>query len=173
MLVSMTDEDVAERTALDADDRALAIPRAGHAVVAHALGADVVSVEIDVDTGNGNTETRDEIADKIENLGVCVAGFKAELAFTAKELRLSKKLAAHTVRSTRDYQQIQKLLLRLPEVERLGALVEGFRLADVTLKANADVVHRIADMLFARRFSGNARIERDELSGLFAGDGRS
>ena len=41
--------------ALDADDRDLAIHEAGHA---RALGADFVSVENDVDTGNGTTRSR-------------------------------------------------------------------------------------------------------------------
>ena len=70
-LLSMTDDDdeVAESNALDADDRALAVHEAGHAAVAHAFGAGVVSVEIEVASGNGETVHGREIAN-IENLAV-------------------------------------------------------------------------------------------------------
>jgi hypothetical protein len=159
---------IAVSKALNADERAAAIHEAGHAVVAHALGADVLFVEMDVGTGNGASRSRN-LGDNSKTLAVLVAGYKAELALAAQELNLSKMLAAHAVRPKRDYQQMQELLLRLPELERLAVLVEGFALADEKLKANADVVNRIADALFARRFEDKARIEGDELHVLLAG----
>jgi hypothetical protein len=170
--VSMTDDadKIALSKALDADERAAAIHEAGHAVVAHALGADVLFVEMDVRTGNGASRSRN-LGDNSKTLAVLVAGYKAELAFAAHELRLSKMMAAHAVRPTHDYQEIQELLLRLPELERLAALVEGFRLADEKLKANADVLLRIADALFVRRFADKARIEGSELAALLASVG--
>lgn len=167
MPVSMTDdaEKIALSNALDADERAAAIHEAGHTVVAHALGADVLFVEMDVGTGNGASCSR-ALGDNSKTLAVLVAGYKAELAFG--ELNLSKMFAAHAVRPKHDYQQMQELLLRLPEVERLAVLVEGFRLADEKLTANANVVIRIGDTLFARRFEDKARIEGDELAALLA-----
>jgi hypothetical protein len=153
--------------ALDADERAAAIHEAGHAVVAHALGADVLFVEMDVETGNGASCSRN-LGDNSKTLAVLVAGYKAELAFATHELILSKMLTTPAVRPQRDYQQMQELLLRLPEVERLAALVEGFKLADEKLKDNGDMVHRIADALFARRFEDEARIEGNELDVLLA-----
>jgi hypothetical protein len=41
-------------------------------------------------------------------------------------------------------------------------------LADEKLKANEDVVSRIAEALFERRFADKARIEGEELAALFA-----
>lgn len=162
------DHNVAVSNSLDADERAQAVHEAGHAAVAHALGADVVSVEIDVRTGNGASCSR-TFSDPIKTLAVLVAGYKAELAFAARELELSKMMTAHAVRPTHDLQQMQELLSRLPEVERLPALVEGFRLADEKLQAKAVVVGNIADALFARRFADKARIEGEELAALLAG----
>jgi hypothetical protein len=153
--------------ALDADERAAAIHEAGHAVVAHALGADVSFVEMDVGTGNG-ASCSEKLGDNSKTVAILVSGYKAELAFSAHELNLSKMFAAHAVRPTRDYQQMQELLLRLPELERLPTLVEGFMLADEKLKANGDVVNRIANALFARRREDKTRIEGAELDGLLA-----
>lgn len=65
-----------------------------------------------------------------------------------------------------DSKQMQDLLLRFPEAERLAALVEGLRLADEKLKAKEVVVRRIADVLFARRYEVKARIESKELATL-------
>lgn len=126
MPVSMTDDadKIAVSNALDADERAAAIHEAGHAVVAHALGADVSFVETDVGTGNGVSCSRN-LGDNSKTLAVLVAGYKAEVAFAAHELNLSKMLAAHAVRPKLDYQQMQEPLLRLPEVERLAALVKA------------------------------------------------
>lgn len=165
--------DVTSGGALDADERALAVHEAGHAAVARALGADVVFVEIDVGTGNGASCSR-TCADDIKTLAVLAAGHKAENAFAAKDVTASKVLSAHAVRSAHDLRRMEELLSRLPEVERGEALAEGFTLADETLKSNADVVHRIADALFARRWSrsdGKVRIEGDELVALLAGAG--
>lgn len=162
------DEDtVSVSIALDADERAAAIHEAGHAVVAQALGADVSFVEMDVGTGNGASCSR-ALGDNSKTLAVLVAGYKAELAFATHELMLSNMLTAHAVRPQHDYQQMQELLLRLPEMERLAALVEGFKLADEKLKANVVIVHRIADALFSRRFEDKARIEGNELDVLLA-----
>ena len=68
-----------------------------------------------------------------------------------------------------DSKQMQELLLRLPEAERLAALVKGFELADEKLKANELAVRKIADTLFARRFTDDARIEGHELITLLGG----
>ena len=160
MPVSMTDDEDAinEINALDADDRALAIHEAGHAVVARALGAEVVFVEIDVRTGNGGSRSS-VFADNIKNLAVCVAGHKAEHAFAALALRSTRT----EERSTHDLQQMENLLLRFPEAERCAARTASYRLAAENLTANADVVHRIADELLARE-----HIEGEELAGLLA-----
>ena len=48
------DTDVTEF--IEAMDRALTVHEAGHAVVAHKLGAHVVFVEIDLQTGNGGLD---------------------------------------------------------------------------------------------------------------------
>jgi len=156
----MTDDEDAinEINALDADDRALAIHEAGHAVVARALGAEVVCVEIDVRTGNGGSRSS-VFADNIKNLAVCVAGRKAEHAFAALALRSTRT----EERSTHDLQQMENLLLRFPEAERYAARAASYRLAAENLTANADVVHRIADELLARE-----HIEGEELAGLLA-----
>jgi hypothetical protein len=164
--------------ALDADERALTIHEAGHAVVAHALGADLVLVEVfvsrpspdDGKMGGGKTCCREPFADDVKSLAVCVAGYKAELAFAADEQKLAKMLAREE-RLAGDSKQMQELLLRFPEAERLAALVKGFGLADEKLKAHEQAVRNIADTLFARRFADAARIEGDELAALLAGVG--
>jgi hypothetical protein len=54
----MEDEDDADlHNWLEAMDRALAVQEAGHTVVALALGAEVVFVEIDLATGNGGSRS--------------------------------------------------------------------------------------------------------------------
>src|SRR4051812_2229888 len=114
---------VALSYALHADERALAVHEAGHAAVAHGLGADVLSVEINLRTGGGETVTRRQFADQVSHMATLVAGYKAELAFAADELKSSEMLASHAVRSGRDYQQMQEVLLRLSEAgQRLQVL---------------------------------------------------
>lgn len=154
-VVSMTDDDDI-RNFLDAQDRALAVHETGHAVVAHALGAEVLFVEIDVGSGNGWTRSS-EFADNIKNLAICVAGCRAEHALEAAALRKTKKA---------DFRHMQKLLSRFPEAERRAARAEGYKLADVILKAKSDVVHRLAETLLACH-----RIEGEELAALLAGGG--
>jgi hypothetical protein len=170
------DEDIINvRNALDADERALTIHEAGHAAVAHALGADVVLVELyvsrpnpdDGKMGGGKTCCREPFTDGVKSLAVCVAGYKAELAFAADEQRLAEMFAREE-RLGGDAKQMQELLLRFPEAKRLAALVEGFRLADMSLQANEQAVRDIAGALFERRFADVARIEGDELAGLLA-----
>jgi hypothetical protein len=170
------DEDIINvRNALDADERALTIHEAGHALVAHALGADLVFVEVyvsrpnpdDGKMGGGKTCYREPFADDVKSLAVCVAGYKAELAFAADEQRVAKMLAREG-RLAGDSKQMHELLFRFPEAERLAALVEGFTLADVNLQANEQAVRNIADTLFERRFTDPARIEGNELAGLLA-----
>jgi hypothetical protein len=178
MPISMTNDadTIALSKALDADERATVIHEAGHAVVAHALGADLVFVEIyigrpnpdDGKMGGGKTCYREPFAKDVKSLAVCVAGYRAELTFAAEEQELSKMFEREG-RLAGDSKQMQELLFRFPEAERLAALVEGFRLADDKLKANADAVNRVADALFARRFEDKARIEGAELDGLLAG----
>jgi hypothetical protein len=142
-------------------------------VVAHWLGANVAFVEVYVSSpnpedgkmGGGKTCCREPFIDDVKSLAVCVAGYKAELAFAADEQELAK-MFARDGRLAGDYQQMQELLLRVPEMQRLPALVEGFRLADEKLKANEQAVRNIADALFARRFADEARIEGVELAVL-------
>jgi hypothetical protein len=155
------DEETDLSNFLEAMDRALAVHEAGHAVVARALDSDVLFVEIDLRTGNGEVRCS-EFADEIKNLAVCLAGCRAEHAFKAPALRSTKK---------GDFRQMRKLLSCFPESERRAARAEGYRLADVVLKANADVVRRIADELLARRWSADSavvRIEGDELKAMLS-----
>ena len=73
MPASRDDEDAINQiNALDADDRAVAIHEAGHTVVAHVLGAEVLFVEIYISSpspddgkkGGGKTGLREEMTDK-------------------------------------------------------------------------------------------------------------
>src|SRR5258705_13294668 len=113
----MTDDEDAINliNALDADDRALAIHEAGHAVVARALGAEVVFVEIDVRTGNGGS--RSVFADNIENLAVCVAGRKAEHAFAALALRSTRTAAENLTANADVVHRIADELLAREHIE--------------------------------------------------------
>jgi hypothetical protein len=143
-------------------DRALAVHEAGHTVVARALGAEVVFVEIDVATGNGGSRSSTFDDNEIKNLAVCVAGCRAE-----------HLLDAHALRKTKigDFRLMRGLLARLPETERRAARAAGYQLADETLKANADAVRKIADELLARRWKADTtvvRIEGDELIALLS-----
>jgi hypothetical protein len=115
----MTDDEdaISGINSLDADDRALAIHEAGHAVAARALGTNVVFVEINFRTGAGKTGCSEEIADKVKNLAVSVAGRKAEHAFAALALRSTRI----EERSRHDLKQMENLLLRFPEAERCAA----------------------------------------------------
>ena len=118
MPVSMTDDEDAinEINALDADDRALAIHEAGHAVVARALGAEVVCVEIDVRTGNGGSRSS-VFADNIKNLAVCVAGRKAEHAFAALALRSTRTAAENLTANADVVHRIADELLAREHIE--------------------------------------------------------
>ncbi|MBR0716555.1 hypothetical protein [Bradyrhizobium liaoningense] len=142
------DEDAVELFVADFDarDRALTIHEAGHAVVARALGADVVSVEIDLTTGYGSSRSQD-FSDQVNNLAVCVAGCRAENAFDARSPRRAK---------ISDFRKMRKLLSALPEVHRRAARAEGYRLAEATLREHADKVQRLADELMARRWKDGA-----------------
>jgi hypothetical protein len=121
---------------LDADDRALAIHEAGHAVVARALGAEVVFVEIYISSpspddgkkGGGKTGLREEMTDNIKNLAVSVVGRKAEHAFAALALRSTRT----EERSRHDLQEMENLLLRFPEAERCAARAASPRFGDIT-----------------------------------------
>jgi hypothetical protein len=140
---------------LDAEDRALAVHEAGHAVVARALGAEVAFIEIDLGTGNGSSRSGD-FADQIKNLAVCVAGCRAE--HVLKEPALGRKAKES------DRKKMRKILSSLPEAERRAARAEGYRRAEAILMGNANVVRRIAHELRTR----NGRIEGDELSALLS-----
>jgi hypothetical protein len=152
-------EIIAISNALDANDRALTVHEAGHAAVAHGLGAELCFVEIELATSNGWSRSS-VFDDNVKNLAVCVAGCRAEHAFGASSPRATK---------IGDFRDMRKILSNFPAAKRRAARAEGYRLADVTLKANADVVHRIASALFARRFEDRARIEGAELGLLLAG----
>ena len=160
----MEDDDEADlHNELEAMDRALAVHEAGHSVVAQALGAEVVYVEIDLGTGNGGSRSS-EFDDQIKNLAVCVAGCRAEHLLDAPALRKTK---------IADFRLMRELLARLPEAERHAARVAGYQLANETLKANADAVRRVADELLDRRWKADTtvvRIEGDELIALLGGE---
>jgi hypothetical protein len=142
---------------LDARDRALMVHEAGHAVVARALGADVLFVEIDLATGDGGSRSSTFDDDQIKNLAVCVAGCRAEHAFDARASRKTKK---------GDFRMMRQLLSCLPETDRRVARAEGYRLADAILKEKQTDVEDVVAELMARRWKdGTAmvRIEGDEL----------
>jgi hypothetical protein len=146
-------------TYLDARDRALTVHEAGHAVVARALGAEVVFVEIDLATGNGGSRSQN-FADQAHNLAVCVAGCRAEHAFDAPASRKTK---------IGDFRTMRKLLSELPEADRRAARAEGYRLADAILRQHAANVQRLVDELMARRWqdgTDTVRIEGGELIAL-------
>jgi hypothetical protein len=149
-------------TYLDARDRALTVHEAGHAVVARALGAEVVFVEIDLATGDGGSRSQN-FADQVHNLAVCVAGCRAEHAFDARASRKTK---------IGDFRTMRKLLSQLPEADRRPARAEGYRLADAILNQHAAKVQRLANELMARRWQDGAdtvRIDGDELIALLDG----
>jgi hypothetical protein len=144
----------------DARDRALAVHETGHTVVACALGADVLFVEIDLATGHGKSRSRTFDDDEIKNIAVCVAGCAAEHVFDARTSR-SNKIG--------DYRAMRQLLSRLPEADRRAARAEGYRLADAILRENAAKIEGIVAELMARRWSdGTAmvRIEGNDLKAL-------
>lgn len=146
----------------DARDRALTVHEAGHAVVARALGADVVFVEIDFATGNGSSRSQD-FSDQVHNLAVCVSGCRAEHAFDARSPRRTK---------ISDFRKMRKMLSALPEADRRAARAEGYRLAEAALREHAAKVQRLADVLMARRWedgTDTVRIEGDELLELLDG----
>lgn len=147
---------------LDARDRAVAVHEAGHAVVARALGAQVVFVEIDLTTGSGRSHS-ENFVEQVNNLAVCVAGCRAEHAFDARSSRGTK---------IGDFRTMRKLLSVLPETERRAARAEGYRIAEATLREHANKVRRLADELVRRRWNDGAdtvRIEEDELMALLDG----
>src|SRR5947209_2120873 len=76
---------------LDADDRALAIHEAGHAVVAQALGAEVAFVQLKMSTADGLTGLADELAQVTKKLAVCLAGSGAELIYAAARQTATKQ----------------------------------------------------------------------------------
>ncbi|KRQ98318.1 hypothetical protein CQ12_39740, partial [Bradyrhizobium jicamae] len=126
----------------DASHRALAVHEAGHAVVARALGAQVVFVEIDLMTGNGRSHSQNFV-EQVNNLAVCVAGCRAEHAFDARSSRRTK---------ISDFRKMRRLLSDLPGADRRAARAEGYRLADAMLRQHAAKAHRLADELMARRW---------------------
>ena len=145
---------------LDAADYAVATHEAGHAVVAHALGATVLFVETD-STGGGST-CANGFTEASENLAVHAAGGKAEQLLKAPTPKSKKR---------DDHARMRQELTRLPKSKRRAALAKGYELADEELTANKDVVRKIASRLFDRRFiaaDGNTRIEGDELAALLA-----
>jgi hypothetical protein len=143
---------------LEARYRALAAHEAGHTVVAHALGAQVLFVEIDLVTRDGASRSS-TFDDQTKNIAVCVAGCRAEHLLGTYGLRRSK---------IGDYRLLRKLLSNLPDRERRPARVEGYRLADETLKTNVEIVRRLADELMRQRWSEGVvvRIDGDQLSAL-------
>lgn len=147
---------------LEAMDRALAAHEAGHTVVARALGAVVLFVEIDLATGNGGSRSSKFDDDQSKNLAVCVAGCRAEHWLDERTLRKTK---------VNDFRLMRELLSLLPKAERRAARAEGYQLADRALNVNAGAVRRIADELLARRWSAETtvvRIEGDDLGNLLA-----
>lgn len=143
----------------DARDRAVAVHEAGHAVVASALGAQVLFVEIDLTTGDGRSHSQN-LVEQVNNLAVCVAGCSAEHALDARSPRRTK---------ISDFRKMRNLLSELPEADRRAARAEAYRLADVMLRQHAAKLQRLADELMARRWedgTDTVRIEGDELIAL-------
>jgi hypothetical protein len=154
------DHDIDGTAFLDADDRALALHEAGHAIVAHELGAKVVFVQLKMKTACGLTGTEKEFADDAKNLAVCVAGCMAEHVF-------AKPRRSETHKG--DFRKMLELLRRQPEGKRRAALAGAYRRASKKLRANTDAAHRIADVLLDRGrwdADGVMCIEREEFLAL-------
>ena len=159
----MEDDETILNDFLKAEARPFAVHEAGHAVVRWALGGDVLFVEIDSFTlDGGKAGWTGPFRDDIKNLAVCVAGCRAEHLLHEFTKRKAKK---------GDHKAMRVLLSHFPKSERRAARVEGYRLADEKLKANADVVGRIAAELMCRWSIRDrvARIEGGELLALLDG----
>ncbi|MGJ4899443.1 hypothetical protein ACQR2B_31015 [Bradyrhizobium oligotrophicum] len=154
----------AERTLnnfLNAEARPYAVHEAGHAVVARALGGDVLLVEMDSFTHNGGKMDCRTLFTVVEDLAVCIAGCGAEHLLDARTSRAAK---------AGDRARVRKLLAPLPEAEGCAALAEAYRLANEKLMANADGLRMIADELMRKSIKDRVvRIERDQLLLLLDG----
>ena len=95
------------------------VHEAGHAVVARALGADLLFFQIDISTGDGGARASIFDDDQIKNLAVCVARCRAEHAFDARAPRKTKQ---------GDFRMMRQLLSHVPEAARRAARAEGYRL---------------------------------------------
>jgi hypothetical protein len=158
----MEDDETILNNSLKAEARRIAVHEAGHAVVAHWLGGDVLLVEMDSYTLDGGRVVRLNEFTTIEDLAVCVAGCRAEHLLQEFTRRKTKK---------GDFTRMRELLSRLPEADRRTARAEGYRLANEKLKEHEDDVRKVADRLM-RKWSVKdriIRIERDELIALFGG----
>lgn len=145
---------------LDADDCALALHEAGHTIVAHAVGANVAFIEINLKTGDGETRC-ERLPDDIKNLAVCLAGCMSEKLFAVPRPRSTKK---------GDFRQMRELLQRLPDWQRRAARAEAYRIAEEKIRAKMDIASRIAQKLLARiDAEAKGRIEGDELAALLDG----
>jgi hypothetical protein len=142
-------------------DYPLAVHEAGHAVVAHKLGAFVESVQIDVGTGNGECRWRTfDVADQARNLAVCVAACAAERLLDARTHRDVKK---------DDRATVKEILSGLSIAESFAVLAAGYEQARETLTTHANVVRKVADELVARRTGTIVRIKGSELIELLDG----
>jgi hypothetical protein len=148
---------------LDADDRALALHEAGHAVMLHVVDVKVTFVQVKWRTADGLTGAG-EVTGDTKKLAVLLAGVCAELIFAKPRRR-------ETLEG--DFRQIRDLLMSLPDGVRRHALAEARRFAEMRLRANADTMHQIADALLDRRKCIGkdhlVRIEGEELAALLAG----
>jgi len=133
------------------------VHEAGHAVVAQALGADLLFVQIDISTSDGGARASifDDDRSKALQSALRVAG--QSMLSTARAPRKTKQ---------GDFRKMRQLLSRVPEAARRAARAEGYRLADAILKEKATTVENVVDVLMAGRWKNDTdmvRIERDEL----------
>jgi hypothetical protein len=134
---------------LDAEDRALAIHEAGHAVVALALNLHIRRVALDnVGGGSVNCATS---ADRIERIAMCAAGWKAEQRF-GTPTPMSKKRD--------DVRKMCADLAQLPLLQRRAARLQGFKLAEEKIRVSTVRLIRIADALLSHHELDHAAIER-------------
>lgn len=150
---------------LNADNRAVAVHEAGHAVVARAVGKMVKLIKINfgVRSGAGEVNCDGEVSIDRE-IAVCLAGRLSEEMFGVTTSETEKRCGEAV-------KQEQQLLAYLPDEQRGATRIGACRLADEALKAKVGVVHKIACKLLARRRIGGdvVHIEGDELIALLDG----
>jgi len=135
------------------------VHEAGHAVVAQALGADLLFVQIDISTGDGGARASifDDDRSKALQSALRVAG--QSMLSTARAPRKTKQ---------GDFRMMRQLLSRARSRAPSGASGR-LPLADAILKEKATTVENVVAVLMARTWKNDTdmvRIERDELLAL-------